>query len=129
MTTMTRVLSTFLLLTLAALAPACGRDSGDDDDDDDGGGSCASAGRAICAAACDCRPGDGCAITDETASATISFDTQEDCEALYVGLGCTGGGDQTIDFGQCQADVEAAACAGDGDEAGVVGPASCEGED
>lgn len=122
MTTFRSVLFTLGLSLALAAAGACGGD----DDDDDGGGSCASAGRAICAAACDCRPGDGCAITDETASATISFDSLSDCEALYVTLGCSGGGDGTIDFEACQADIEAAECAGEGEEAGVVSPASCD---
>lgn len=118
-----------MLVTLCAAAlfftalGACGGDRGDDDDD---GSSCAGAGRAICQAACDCREGDGCGITDAAGGATLGFDTPSDCEGLYVTLGCSGGGDGSIDFAACSADVEVAECQGTGTDAAVVLPASCD---
>ena len=108
-----------VLLGLALLG--CG---GDDDDDDDGGGSCASAGEAICDAACDCRDGDACAIGE--GGATISFDSPEDCRGLYVTLGCTGGGDATIDYAACTQAMAAAECNGDPPDQAVALPPECE---
>jgi hypothetical protein len=117
---MTRILA-YALGSAAALAAACGGDG-----DDGGGSSCEQAGRAICVAACDCRDGDGCAVTDETGAGTISFDSEDDCAGLYVTLGCTGGGDATIDFDACEADVSAAECSGAGADGAVVSPPSCD---
>lgn len=127
--TMTRTTGAKLLILLlpclCVAAMGCGGRGGDDDDDDSGG-SCSAAGQAICAAACECRPGDGCAITDETASASLSFDSEQDCLGLYVTLGCSGGGDPGIDFGACADAMAVAECAGEGEAAGVVGPPECE---
>lgn len=80
-------------------AAACG--------DDDGGDACAAAGRALCDRACACTEGDACAITDETGGVTLSFDTPDECVGLFVGLGCSGGGDATTDFEACEAAVGA----------------------
>ena len=109
-------------------AMAIGTGCGGDDDDDGGGSTCEDAGRAICEAACACRDGDACGVTDETGAATLSFDTENDCTGLYVTLGCSGGGDGSIDFAACTADVGAAECLGEGADAAVVLPPSCDSE-
>lgn len=100
--------------------------------DDDGDGACRAAGEALCDRACECRAGEACAFTDETGSATISFDSRSDCVGLFVTLGCGGGGDPTIDYGACEAATSAGMCVQAGtDEMGnpqqaFVSPAACE---
>jgi len=92
-----------------------------------GGGqsACEAAGLDLCDRACSCATDGKCRIV--SGGASITFDTQTDCEALYVTLGCSGGGDASVDFDACQGDLAVAACV-DGAEAGEVGvemPASC----
>ena len=121
MKTMTIWTISCAVLCTVALVSACGGD-----DDDSGGSSCEQAGHAICTAACACRDGASCAVTDETGAGTISFDSESDCVGLYVTLGCSGGGDGSIDFDACVADVEAAECSGTGADGAVISPASCD---
>lgn len=125
MTPMIRSVLVCWLLSLASLG-GCGNDRGDDDDGDS---ACEAAGHAICDRACDCRDGDGCGVTDSTGGVTLGFDSLSDCEGLYITLGCSGGGDETIDLEACASDMPDAECSGTGEDAAVAVPASCESEE
>jgi hypothetical protein len=93
------------LCALLSLVGACGDSGG-------GGSSCEKAGALLCEKACACG-GSKCVIAPETAGgATISFDDLAACRALYVELGCMGGGNQTIDHEACYEALSGAQCAG-----------------
>lgn len=94
-----------------------GCDSGDD------GATCSSVGKALCAKACECG-GDKCVFEGEGMS--MSFDTQADCEALYVGLGCSAAaGNSGFDWDACDLALESAQCG----ESGFITPTECEDEE
>ncbi|NOY91028.1 MAG: hypothetical protein GXP55_07420 [Deltaproteobacteria bacterium] len=48
-----------------------------------------------------------------------------DCTNLMVNLGCSGGGDPTVNFATCEADLRSAMCIGNGPDRGLSSPASC----
>lgn len=77
---------------------------------DDDQSACRTAGQAICERACACREGAECALTDAMGNATISFDSESDCVGLFVNLGCSGGGDSTIDYDACESAVSGGMC-------------------
>jgi hypothetical protein len=105
-------LVTGLGILMLLLGPV-GCDSGDD------GATCSSVGKAICARACECG-GEKCTVEGE-GMMTISFDSKEDCEALYVGIGCMGGGASDFDWDACALAFSESQCGDDG----VVYPAEC----
>jgi hypothetical protein len=102
------------LLVFAALAAAgCG--GGDDN-------ACTEAGKAICAAACNCGGADGCAIGDS--SGAITFDDEADCTALYT-FGCSQD-DGSIDFDACRSALANPMCVQSSGGQALDLPASCE---
>ena len=100
------------LLVIAALAAAgCGG----------GDSACVSAGKAICAAACDCGGAKGCAVGD--GSSSITFDSEADCKSLYT-FGCSQD-DGSIDFDACKSDLASPMCVQSTDGQALKLPASC----
>lgn len=98
-----------------------------------GGDACEEAGTALCEAACACGDDDGCRLASGSSTvgfSSIGFDSEADCEALYVNVGCAADdGSSGIDWEQCESDVEAAMCVDLGDdEQALAVPASCEAE-
>ena len=89
-----------------------GCDSGDD------GVSCSSAYKSVCARACECG-GTECALGGQ--GGTLSFDSQADCEVLYVGLGCAAGTKPDVDWNACQPAIDEAQCG----ESWFATPAQC----
>lgn len=69
--------------------------------------ACKEAGRLLCQKACACGK-DRCVVATQAAAgtATISFDTEAQCTAMYVDLGCSGGGDPSIDYPACRDALE-----------------------
>lgn len=88
--------------------------------------ACRKAGALLCQRACDCGK-DKCVVATQAAAgtATISFDTEAQCTAMYVDLGCSGGGEPTIDYPACYDALKGAACAGTTPTDGVLLPAAC----
>lgn len=117
---MHKPLMTFGLLVTTALFAACGSDGGD----------CESAGKALCQAACDCTAGDACAIGAGTSSSgfSLTFDSQADCEALYLAACAVDDGTSPVDFAQCESDLSSAMCVDAGGTMALASPASCEEE-
>ncbi len=115
-----------LALAFAALAPLAGCD-------DSGASPCEEAHSLLCQRACDCRSGEGCAARSEGdgGAVTISFDNLADCRSLYITLGCSGGGDDKIDFPACTTALEAATCQDPPDAEGgaLILPAVCDAPD
>ena len=58
--------------------------------DSGGGNPCQMLGAAICAKACACTEGPGCALGDGTGG-TLTYDTEADCTGFQVTLACAGG--------------------------------------
>lgn len=106
-------------LVLSSTLYACS-----DDDDSGSGAMCEAAGIAICERACACAS-DGCTITVANSGASLTFDDQQACEAVYVGLGCMAADNGSIDFATCIAEVDAASCVDAGMDMGVPLPDSC----
>jgi hypothetical protein len=100
------------LVIAALVAAGCG---GDDN-------ACVEAGKAICAAACDCGGADGCVIGD--ASSAITFDNEADCRALYT-FGCSQD-DGSVDFDACKSALANPMCVQSTDGQALDLPASCE---
>lgn len=99
------------------LAVFCAAACGDSDSS-----TCEKAGRLLCERACEC--GQGRCVMVLPSSATISFDTEAQCTALYVDLGCAQGGNPQIDHQACYDALQTAPCAGTTPD-GVLLPAAC----
>ena len=110
-------MKTVIVLLVALAAGACG---------DSGGAFCAKAGRLLCERACECGQ-TACVIAVGSAggTATISFDTEPQCTALYVDLGCAEGGNPEIDHQACYEALQAAQCAGSSPTDGILLPDVC----
>jgi hypothetical protein len=94
-----------------------------------GESKCSEAGHKICEKACACRAGDGCAITTGPPNfVTFSFDSESDCVGLFVTLGCTGGGDDSVDYAACSEALDDHQCveSGGAGEMGLLSPPECE---
>jgi hypothetical protein len=102
------------LCALLSLAGACG---------DSGGSSCEKAGTLLCEKACAC--GESKCVVATDAKATISFKDLKACKAMYVELGCMGGGNQDIDHEACHEALQGAQCAGTTPTDGVLIPEAC----
>ena len=88
---------------------------------------CQQIGAQLCAKACSCRDGAGCAMSD--GGGTIEFDSESDCRFFYVTAACSMGDKAAYnDSAACLTMVEAATCASTGAEGAVTYPTStaCE---
>jgi len=101
-----------MLAALAVAAAACGSDDS----------PCIKTGKTICAAACNCGGGSGCAIGDD--SGAISFDNNSGCVMLYS-LGCSND-DGSIDFAACQSALASPMCVQSSDGPALDLPAACQ---
>jgi hypothetical protein len=109
-----------LLLVVAAFSLAT---CGSSDDGGGGGSLCQQIGNMACAKACSCRDGAACAMMqgDATSSVTITFDSEADCQALFVTLGCSMGDAAAYnDAAACLPLITAATCSSTGAE-GALG--------
>ena len=88
---------------------------------------CEQIGNTLCKKACDCREGDGCAMTQDGFS--ITFDSESDCRLFLSGFGCSMGDKAAYnDAAACLPLVQAAMCTGAGAEGALDYPAdtACE---
>ncbi len=73
-----------------------------------GESDCEKLGNTLCEMACACSSTDECRIAQ--GGWTLSFDNGSDCKSFWVGLGCMGGGDDSVDYAACLSLVENAQC-------------------
>ena len=84
---------------------------------------CQQIGTQLCAKACSCRDGAGCAMSE--GGATLEFDSESDCRGFYVTLACSAGDKAAYnDAPACLTMVQAATCASTGAEGAVTYPTS-----
>lgn len=109
-------------LAVAFIAPAIV--SCDSDDDSDAASDlCRDVGTTICAEACACGE---CTVLQSSGMSTLGFESESDCRAIYVDLGCQEP-DDSIDLNACSDDLKTAECADDPDGSPAFAvPASCE---
>jgi hypothetical protein len=98
---------------LALTSGGCGGDS-----------ACESAGKKLCARACECTAGDECTIGQ---GFSLSFESESDCVGFWVQLGCMEGGDEDVDYDACADALDDAMCV-EG-EMGLELPMECGGDD
>ena len=140
----TRTTSSFFLtlsFLIASATAACGSDGDASTNATDPvsnaagttpGGTCESANSRICSRACACSKDGKCHVAVKTAGgafASLSFDSEAKCRDLYVVAGCTGREGATssegIDYGACDAELQAASCVDSAAGGGVPIPETC----
>lgn len=91
-------------------------------------GACEAAGTALCARACACATDGKChfAVPTDAGFATINFESEQACRALYVGLGCLDGGQGGMDYPTCETKAKAAACVDSAGGRGAALPPECK---
>ena len=104
-----------LMLMVAGLSlVSCGSDGSS--------GLCQQIGNTVCEKACSCREGPTCAMSQD--GLTLTFDSESDCRALFVTLGCSQGDMAAYnDAAACLPLVQAATCTGTGTDGAVSLPA------
>jgi len=80
---------------------------------------CQQIGTLTCQKACACLDGPKCQISQ--GGATISFNTEADCQGFFVTFACMGGGAMAYnDAAACLPLIQAAQCTGTGTDAALA---------
>jgi len=102
------------LVVVGVALVSCGGDGG-------GSGLCQQIGTATCSKACGCRTGGTCAVSQ--GGLTVDFNSESDCRAFFVTLGCSMGDKAAYnDAAACLPLVQAATCTGTGADGALSYP-------